>query len=348
MKNIPKNRYFIDNSNRLVIRGKRKGLTPSNKQNQDLVTDGRFGTDKDNRLIYWLNKPGPWLKRYDSPSKISFEGKWRLSSNYDLELILNETKDQFLGEHFALKGEIISADKDALVFQMHSLDKYGQSHLQLLKLTGVWQANEYNEISFAVKKETTPDIFTFAGAWQLNKNQQIIYAYEKTDLKTKTRHFHTLTFQGFWQINRADRIIYILAKGIDSYFDFRVQLESPNLYPKEGVIKYRLGIGLKKVRPRDTRIISLYGTWKFSKKSGLLFVMDYGQGRLQAIEFGTELNLAKKDKVEFLLTNKQKQPLGLCITFTHRFLRQSGAETFLRFKKFRQDSRIEGGFRIPF
>jgi hypothetical protein len=76
--------------------------------------------------------------------------------------------------------------------------------------------------------------------------------------------------------------------------------------------------------------------------------MDYGQGRLQAIEFGTELNLSKKDKAEFLLTNKQRKPLGLCITFTHRFLRQSGAEAFLRLKGSQREKAIETGLRIPF
>jgi len=114
------------------------------------------------------------------------------------------------------------------------------------------------------------------------------------------------------------------------------------------VIKYRLGIGIKGNKSYQSRIISLYGTWKFTRKLGLSFIMDYGKAKIQTIEFGTNIYLTKKDAVSLLLTNKRKEPLGLNITFTHRFLKQLGAESFLRFKKFQKEAGIEAGARIPF
>lgn len=338
MKRV-KNRYSVDNHNRLIIKRNHKNLT----------ADGRLGIDKNNRLFYWLNEPSAWRKTYALANKIVFTGNWRLNSNYDLELNLNETKDQFQGERLIIKGEIISIETDTLVFQVKSYDKQGLLHIQLLSLSGSWQADEYNRISFAVKKKTSPDVLTLEGTWQINKNQQIAYAYEKTDLKRKTKICNTLTFRSFWEINSSNRLTYILSRSSQSRFDFRVQAETPNLYPQEGIIKYCLGIGLREKSPTRFKIISLYGAWKFSRKLGLIFQMDYGQGEIHNLEFGADISLSQKDKITFSLKDKRGEPLGLEITFTHRFLEKLDAEAFLRLKEtLKRESAIEAGIRIPF
>lgn len=335
-----KNRYSVNQENRLVIRGKRESLP----------VDGRFVVDRNNQLSYWLNEPVRWRREYDLPSRISFRGNWQLNPNYDLELKLARTKEQYKGDRLVLRGEIISIDTDTLAFEIISYDKQGFSHIQLVKLSGSWQADESNRLSFVLKKTVLPDILLLEGTWQINRNQQIIYNYEKTGLKTKTKICHTLTFEGFWQINSADRLTYILTHSSKSRFDFRVQIESPNLYPREGVIKYRLGVGLRQERTPKNKIISLYGTWKFSRKLGLMFEMDYGKDKLQNIEFGADIHFNKKDEVIFSLTNKRKQFLGLNVTFTHRFLKKSSAETFLRLKDIldREKANLEAGVRITF
>lgn len=336
-----KRRYTIDNYNRLIIRDKQKTL----------VTNGRFGMDKNNQLIYWLNESKHWHRLYALPPRISFQGNWQLNSNYDLELILNDTENQFKGDSLVLKGKIISIDRDTLAFELKSLDRYGQTHIQLLKLGGFWQADKYNRLSFLVKKRTLPDILTLEGIWQLNQNQQIIYNYEKTNLKTKAKYSQTLIFTGFWQINSLNKLTYILEHSQKSRFNFRVQLESPNIYPKEGVIKYRIGIGLKGLIPNKgtvPKIVTLYGTWSFSRKAGLCFEMDYGRGKFKKIEFGIQIYLTKKDAVTFSITNNRKESLGMRITFTHKFLEKYAAETFLRLKALEKEKAIETGLRIPF
>jgi len=336
-----KYKYSVDDNNQLMIKPPEKG--------RPVVASGKFSIGQYNRLIYWLNEPAPWRREYGLAPKIVFKGKWQLNSDYDLELILKEAKDQCKGDRLAIKGEIISTDSDTLVFEIKSIDKQGLSHMQLLKLSGIWQADEYNRLSFAVEKKASPDMLTLEGIWQINQNQQIIYVYEKTNLKRKTKTSHILIFEGFWQINRSHRLTYILERSSGSRFDFRVQIESPNLYPKKGVVKYRLGIGLRGKKAPGDRVICLYGTWKFSRKLGLVFQMDYGQGQVQSLEFGTELSLTQRDKVTFALKNETGERLGINITFTHKFLKQNEAEVFLRLKEILQrESAIETGIRIPF
>jgi hypothetical protein len=197
-------------------------------------------------------------------------------------------------------------------------------------------------------KKCSPDILTLEGKWQINENQQITYTYEKIDLKTKTKISHTLIFEGFWQISSADKLTYIFKHSPDSKFDFRVQIETPNIYPQAGCIKYRLGIGLRNDGHPQTKTVSLYGTWKFSKKLGLSFNIDYGQGRIQAIEFDSTVYFTKKDEIVFSLLNNRRETLGMSLIFTHKLLKEADAKLFLRLKKYKEEAGIEGGISIPF
>jgi hypothetical protein len=330
-----KNRYTVDKFNRLVIKQRHKRF----------LTGGRFSIDKNNQLIYWLNEPISWRREYSLPKKIVFKGRWQLNKNYDLELVLDKTKKQFQDDILVIKGNIISTDRDTLAFETKTYDQNGLLHIRILKLSVIWFADETNRLSFIVKKQ--PDnILTLEGDWLINDNQQITYIYERTELKTKTRISNTLTFEGFWQISEANKLTYILKHSPDSRFDFRAQIETPNIYPQKGVIKYRLGVGIRQTKKE--KIISLYGTWKFSRKLGLIFQMDYGNGRICGIEFAADVFFDKKNEVNFSLKNKIDEPLGLSVTFTHKFLKELDAEAFLRLKGSYEESRIDAGVRIPF
>lgn len=321
----------------------------------DTALDGSFSIDEHNRLWYWLNEPTAWRKKYDLPEKIAFEGTWKLNSNYDLVLELDcHSRESWNPYNFlpestiVLKGEIISCESDKLVFQIKSTQKNGTSTIKLLKLSGIWGANDSNQIFFSVTKKDSPDILTFTAAWKLNSNQQITYTIEKTDLIKKTRYKNTLTFQGFWEINENKRLTYIISKGTDSKFDFKAQLETPNIYPKKGVIKYRVGIGVRKPKLKHTKIISLYGIWKFSRKIGLTFDMEYEKDRINTITFGTEINFNKNNTVEFNLKNSLGELLGISVIYTHKFLKQHDAEFFIKLTKAKRESAINAGVKIPF
>lgn len=315
---------------------------------EPLLANGKFDIDKDNRLIYWLNEPASWRKEYSLPGKIIFKGNWQLDKNYDLELVLDKTEKQFQNDILVIKGNIISTDRDILAFETKTYDQNGLLHIQILKLSVIWLADETNCLSFIVKKRS-PDILTLEGDWQMNENQRITYTYEKTDLKTKSKISNTLTFQGFWQLGSANKLTYIFKHSSDSKFDFRAQIETPTIYPQKGVIKYRLGVGMREESPTKEKLISLYGAWKFSRRLGLVFQMDYGEGEVKQIEFSADISVNQRNEIIFSLKDRNGESLGLNITFTHRFLNKLDAETFLRVKEIlKRESAIEAGVRIPF
>lgn len=332
-----KYRYSVNNDNQLLVK------LP--KKKKPLLTKGRFAVDKNNRLLYWLNEPSSWRREYSLPGKIVFKGSWQLNNNYDLELLLDKTKKQFQNDILVIRGKIISTDRDILAFETKTYDQNGLLHIRILKLSVMWFTDETNRLSFIVKKRP-PDILVLEGDWQINDNQQIIYTYEKAGLKTKTKTSNTLTFEGFWQISRANKLTYILRHSSDSKFDFRAQIETPNIYPQKGVIKYRLGVGIREAKKE--KIVSLYGTWKFGRRLGLIFQVDYDNGEVSEIEFAADVSFTKKNEVIFGIKNKTGESLGFTVTFTHRFLKALDAEAFLRLKDSWKESGIAAGVRIPF
>jgi len=222
--------------------------------------------------------------------------------------------------------------------------KYTQSRLRILKLKGTWRANEYNELVFEAsgRKGSTrrADTYTFKGAWKINKNQQIEYICgEGPDV---------LAFKGYWNISASNKLVYMLEGNSTSRFEFKVQLESPTLYPKKGEIRYRIGIGIRQSRlTTPGRILILYGEWKFGRNLGLTFQMDYGRGTIKSITFVADVSFGR-NKVEFALKNELGEPLGISLAMTHKFLKAIDAEAFIRLKSRQKEQAIEVGITIPF
>lgn len=321
-----KKTYAVNKFNQLILRhnGLKKPI------------DGIFSVDKQNRLSF---KSG-------ATSKINFKGNWSLNQNHDLEFVLSDTREEACPEVLVFQGKIISTKFDTLAFELKSTDFKGQSHLQVIELTGAWQADEYNRIIFLVKKERSPDKLTLSGQWQVNKNQQIVYKYQKSSLKTRQKINCALGFSGYWLISQAGRLTYSLEHNSISRFDFRVALESPNLYPKDGCIKFRLGIGAKEEESKSKTVV-LFGNWRLNKDLSLDFEMDYGNRIKRSIKFGAQLNLTSQDSVMLSLTNSRNRPLGICITFSHKFLKKSG-DCFLRLEHSGKNSGVQAGLTFPF
>jgi len=316
--------------------------------NKQKLLKGEFKLDENNNLIYFINKPASWCRKYNIPNKIEFRGKWRLTSNHDLALDIEEKEERWQKKSLVLKGEVLDCKENCLIFKVKSRLSPALTRFSLLKLKGRWRADKFNRITFEVSKKEKPDILTFKGAWSLNGNQQIIYKYEK--LKTKFKR--GLIFRGFWDISLRNRLSYIL-EGSEagsrasslSGFDFRAYLGSPNVYPAKGKIKYRIGIGLKKERVKRT--VTLYGIWKFSRKLGLIFEMDYA-GRIRRIQFAATVDLSRKDRITFTLRDKENKPLGMSLTFRRRFLPRKDFEYFLRLKRNGQVSGLDIGGTLRF
>ncbi len=241
-----------------------------------------------------------------------------------------------------IRRRFIAAESEFLVIEtIQTESKTRRQRLRILKLKGTWRANDYNELCFEVTlRKGPPETYTFKGSWKLNNNQQIEYTFEDGR--------DTLTFQGYWKISSANRLVYILEGSSTSRFEFKVQLESSSIYPKQGSIRYRIGIGIRQSRlTAPGQILILYGEWKFGRNLGLTFAMDYGQDKIKTMEFGAEVSFGR-NKIIFALKNELNEPLGLTLTMTHKFLEIFDAEAFIRLKSRQKEQAIEAGITIPF
>ncbi len=249
-----------------------------------------------------------------------------------------------------IRKRFIVAESDTLVIEtIQTVEKQGLSpkgtvpvsRLRILKLKGTWRANDYNELCFEVTGRKGPsETYTFKGSWKLNNKQQIEWTSE--DGRDK------LTFKGYWNISSSNRLVYLFEGSSTSRFEFKVQLESPIIYPKNGEIRYRIGVGIRQSRlTTPGQIIILYGEWNFGRNLGLSFQMDYGQGNIKSIEFGAEVTFGR-NKVIFALKDEFGKTLGITLTMTHKFLEHLDAEVFLRLKSRQNEQSIEAGITIPF
>jgi len=329
------NHYYLDIDNRFVIKSGSKKLYPR----------GKFLIDKKNRLSYIIFEPISWRKKEAVARKITFEGTWSLDDNHTVIFTLHRTRRQPDGGQFYFTSELVDARSDALIFSLATKEQPRVSVVRLVQLQGRWQADQYNRLTFLVKKTGLQyDTLTFSAVWEVNNNNTLIYTYQKTYLKTKERIEKTLVFKGFWHINEKNRLCYVLDIRQNSYFSFRVSCETPSLLAKKGEIKYRLGLGVEGERLFRAKIIILYGVWKLNRNVGLSFEIDYGHA-VRGITFGVQLELMKSNQTTLALTSERGESLGLSITFNQSFLRDN-EQWFVRLSKRGKESRVEGGVDI--
>lgn len=333
---MQKARYEVDPYNRFVLarpRAKKSGLPRFRK-----VLDGRFGTDENNNLTYNIKSP---LSGDESiPNRFRLKGTWSLTDDHSLRLILDKEYRETFGDKIILQGEMLDADKDSLLFALTTKTKEGTRSTYVLDLEGVWQADEYNKLSFHVKKEgPRRDILTFNGAWEIDKNHRIVYSYEKARLLRKKRDVRTVTFNGFWDIKDALRISYLLSAGTDSKFEFRT---SAGLF-KEKMIRYELGIGTAGRKAPVSRSITLFGKWAIKRDVGLAFEIKYEEGRKHDIIFGADAKLAGKDTISFRLkSDADNKDMGVDLKLSREILGGDG-EAFLNAIVERGSSAIYAG-----
>jgi hypothetical protein len=334
-----KARFSIDHYNRLRITDGRNCIVPA----------GNFSLDPAQRLIYTLRESLFWRRTNGNiPAKLSFDGAWRLTPEYNLELIRSRPGGSARKERLVLKCSSLVNKFDSLVFTLVGSEGPQRDSLELITLKGKWQADEHNRLVFYALGKPDPSTIVLSGAWELNRNQQLVYSFEKTDLLTKTKKIHELLFSGFWKLDSRNRLSYSLSGSTHSSFSFRAQLESPNLYPADNVIKYRIGMGLARQARVNQKVISLYGVWKITRRYGASFEMQYANGCIHSIEFGSKVALNKNNEVILSLTNQKDEPLGITLTYTHTFFKKLDGQAFLRLRNSSREKAIEAGIRIPF
>ena len=334
----PKITYEIDPYNRLIVNKSGKESTLSGFRQ---VIDGRFKTDANNTVSYYIKAPMP--RGTEIPYQVKLRGKWSLSEDHNLCLTLNKWGRQTLGDKLTLQADIIDTAKNSLVFALTTRTKENTQSIYILKLKGAWQADKNNRFTFRVQKEKgSHDILTFKGAWKINKQHQIIYQYEKAQLIRKRKKIHTLIFQGYWNIKEKARIYYVIDQKSNSVFAFKTSL---GIF-KDKYIKYELGIGVALKPEPIKRVLILFGKWKIKKGVGLIFEVDYANKKMHAIVFGAEAKLTSKDSISFELKNERNKDIRAQVQLSRKMLKGDGL-SFLRFLKSKGETTVTigAGFR---
>ncbi len=331
---MAKVRYEIDPHNRLIVdrSGRKGGLRKFRR-----ILDGRFKLDRRNELSYHIKSPAA---EETIPHQLKLRGRWSLTDKHNLRLTLDKHDRETFGDKITLQGEILDVKANSLLFAVTTKTKENTRSTYVLNFGGSWKADKNNRLSFHVKKEKgIHDILTLKGAWEINKDHRIIYRYEKASLITKKKKAHTLTFKGHWDIKKRLCISYALEGSTDSVFDFRT---SAGIF-KEGYIKYKLGIRLANRINPVRRIVSLYGSWKLKRDTGLIFEVEYENRKLHAIIFGAEARLTHKDTVSFKLKNDiGNKDIGATLKVSHKILKGDG-RAFLQLLKSKREAAIYAG-----
>lgn len=319
-----------NNNNHLLIEGEKS-------------LKGKFSIGPNNSLVYSVIDHNKWRRKYGLNNKLVFEGKWSLNEDHNLILNIQKSNSSLKKGTLVLRGDIIDQKANKLIFKVKSKTSRDTTNISYLSLKGIWQADKYNRIIFQVNKSKISDILTLKGIWDINKYNQISYTYSKLKRKSKK----TVTFDGYWQITGKKRIQYVLSSLGDSYFDFKVHLQTNTLYPSQSAIKYRIGIGIAKQRKDKT--LTLYGQWKFNRKLGVFFEMKRKAGKKYRLEFGTAFNIKPKDKITISLVNEDGKSIGATLQFAHKWLKRKDAQTFLRLQRLiDKETSLKTGVRLRF
>ena len=295
----------------------------------------RYGIDERNRLLIRTDDP---LR----PERV-VEGVWTLTGRHELAFVFREGLAN-RRKTLYVKGTLVQADAHAIVFALHRGEDE-TSAAQRVSLSGRWQADRTNRLTFLVEKaDGSADRLTLQGSWDVSPRHELVYRYARPTQKGRVGT-STLVFDGSWDITDSDRLAYRLTGASDSAFEFRGSLQSRSLTARQGRIAYQVGIGLSRGRAQRRRV-TLFGAWKLHRDLSVSFEIPYAEGRVQAVRFEAAYSLGERNQLSAQLLNSRRQPLGLTVTFTRRFSRD--AQVFLRLRHEAQERSVLGGVRVRF
>ncbi|MFH0839862.1 MAG: hypothetical protein V1883_02460 [Candidatus Omnitrophota bacterium] len=312
---MEKIKYEIDPHNRLIAKiSRRRSGIPKFRH----VIDGEFKTGPSNTLIYHIKSPSKGItEELDLPYQVKLGGVWSLTKNHELKLIFDKCQLEGFRNDVVLKGEIIGANSDSILFSVTQKTGDGFSRTSILRLEGIWQADEYNRLMFKAKKESDKyDTLVFEGRWEINKQHKIAYKYAKGRDKSE----RSVLFDGFWNVTEKDKLTYHLDFMNRSFFNFRVGKGTAS----QNNIRYEIGIGARAQRRPKARYLVLYGKWNIRKSVGLVFEIDYGDGQTGGIVFTAEAKLTADSRIKFELKTESGKSLGVSLTLSRTILKGVG------------------------
>ncbi len=308
-------RYEVDPHNRLIAaRTKKESTIPRYRE----VLEGRFSIGKDNSLYYHLKKSS----NIDLPQQIKFSGSWSLDKQRNLVLTLDKWNNQCQGDKLVIGCNIISAKAGELAFSVMTRKGEDKSEFYILKLSGLWQADEYNRLCFNAEKEKgSPDRLTLEAGWEVDRKNKLTYSYTRKDLRRKKQIIQSVSFQGYWAIADKRRLSYVMSSSLHSQFDFQASFEKP----LQNAIQYRIGMGLA----AKDKSVKIFGSWKINERLGVSFEAQGDEERNRAILFSASYKIDSRDNLEVCFRNRLNQDLGLEAKISRRFFGEQG-EAFIR------------------
>ena len=271
------------------------------------------------------------------------EGRWSLTQDHEVAFVL---RDASRGKKTVyLKGTRMEAQANGLVIALNRAETDGRA-AQQLALTGRWQADANNRLSFFVKKaDGSEDRLTLQGGWEVGPHHEILYRYRQLTHGRRRRQERTLIFEGAWDLTRAAQLVYRLAESDTSAFEFTASLQSPSVRAAEGRLAYQVGVKLSSGRIQRQRV-TLFGAWKLNRDLSVSFEVPYAQGRVQAIRFEGAVAFSDRDRATVALQNDRREGLGISVIFTRRLVRD--ANLFLRLQRSAEESAVIGGVQVRF
>ena len=266
------------------------------------------------------------------------DGAWEITPRHRIRY-----RRRGLEEEIILSGELVSVDANALAFRLDQRSLDGDTQTRQLALSGRWQTDERNRLSFEVERAQGPrERLTLQGAWQLGPKNEILYRLERSGSKARSVQF--LRFGGYWDLGKERQIAYVLDADTDSSFRFRGAFQTASILQKKGELRYQLGAEAQGRRGR-LQTITLLGKWKLSRDLSLEFEVPYSGGFRRAISFGATYAWDSRTSLSARLTTAGGDPLGFEATLHRDFLKGQG-EAFVRLRRSLEESAVEGGLRL--
>lgn len=331
-------RYAFDELNQLIIRDTHQALTP------ERLVEGRVRIDRQNRLRYRARR-APAAGGGSGRDDYALDGTWTLSPSHQLGVLLHPSRE---GEEEAvfLKGSLVDVKDDALIVSLAHRTREGEPTSQRAALSGRWQADDRNRLTFLVAKaDGAEDRVVLDGAWMVDARQQLLYRYEEPQSGRRRAVVQTLRFAGRWELASSSELAYRLDATDRSSFRFRVALQSPTLNAADGRIAYQAGIQLSDGRT-ISRTVALFGTWKLNRDLSVSFELPDAGGRRRAFTFSGRYAWRSRHAVSVQLSRRDGQPLGIAVTFSRSWVNDK--TLFLRLERMGEDARILGGVQIRF
>lgn len=306
-------RYEIDPHNRLIETG--GGLRR--------VIEGEFHIS-DNQLVFCEKNPVPG----SDFQQVKFSGRWSIDRQ-KLVLCLDKWGRQIAGNKLVLRAGLLSANGSEVVFIITNREIDRRQTISLLSLSGRWQIDGKNRLSFIVEKGAGSGGEIVLGAsWDLNKRHEIEYRYGSGEGSS-------FALRGRWEITAKDRLSYSI-EGASSKLDIKAWLE----HAFSDRLVFTCGAG---GQVRNKRIV-FFGSWKIGKL-GLEFELKGSGHRASSFRFGAAFRPCAGTGVTASLTNTEGKGLGVELVLTKTV---AGGEAFLRLLRESGQAGIFAGYGKSF